>query len=337
MQLGIEEIKKIAAGAVRVEEENGVVRLYRFTKEQEEVYRTIHPEHLEKTFATAGIKLLFQTDSKTLALKIIATPGSSRKYFSFDVFVDGKPIGYLDNFSDTQLPEEYPKAQLPLGEVAKTFQLGDGLKTVCVYFPWSVSGAIKELSVDDGALVEGVKPEKKLLAFGDSITHGYDAQRPSMRYAARLAESLGAEEVNKAIGGERFFPQLAEQKEPFTPDYITVAYGTNDWNGIDEATFQENCQAFYTALSKNYPEAKIFALTPIWRKDFQEERAFGAFAKVEEDIRNAVKDLANVTVISGFDFVPKDEKYFADFRLHPNDAGFDYYFKNLCAQVQAEF
>lgn len=43
MQLGIEEIKKIAAGAVRVEEENGVVRLYRFTKEQEEVYKTIHP------------------------------------------------------------------------------------------------------------------------------------------------------------------------------------------------------------------------------------------------------------------------------------------------------
>ena len=51
-----------------------------------------------------------------------------------------------------------------------------------------------------------------------------------MILTARLADALGAEEVNKAIGGECFFPELAATKEDFQPEYITVAYGTNDWS-----------------------------------------------------------------------------------------------------------
>ena len=39
-------------------------------------------------------------------------------------------------------------------------------------------------------------------------------------------------------------------------------------------------------------------------------------------IREATAAYQNITVISGFDFVPKDPAYFADQRLHPNDAGF---------------
>ncbi|MBP3580252.1 MAG: SGNH/GDSL hydrolase family protein [Clostridia bacterium] len=179
-----------------------------------------------------------------------------------------------------------------------------------------------------------MKPEKKLIAYGDSITHGYDALRPSNRYIAKLADMLGAEEYNKAIGGERFFPELAKLKDAFVPDYITVAYGTNDWSCMDEETFKHKCKAFYTNISQNYPEAKIFAITPIWRKDMSEYREFGDFRKVEQDIRSAVMDIKNVTVVSGFDFVPKDEKYFADLRLHPNDEGFGYQAENLYKEIK---
>jgi lysophospholipase L1-like esterase len=148
-----------------------------------------------------------------------------------------------------------------------------------------------------------------------------------------LSETLGAEEVNKAIGGEIFFPDLAKLKDDFVPDYITVAYGTNDWNRIDEETFKNNCSEFYTTLSKNYPDSQIFAITPIWRKDLNDERMFGEFRKVEEDIKDIVKELNNVTLISGFSFVPEDEDFYADLRLHPNDTGFEHYFKNLYNKI----
>ena len=54
---------------------------------------------------------------------------------------------------------------------------------------------------------------------------------------------------------------------------------------------------------------------------------------MERGIRAAVADLPNVRVLSGFDLVPKDEKYFADQRLHPNDKGFEYYSENLYREI----
>ena len=336
MNLSFNLIKEIVTGAVRVEEENGSVKLYRFTKEQEELYKTEHQDLYPKTLSAAGMKLLFKTDSKNLFLKIKTSQGSSRKYFSVDVFADGKAVDSLDNFSDIDMPRNYTQLELAYAEFSKEFSLGEGEKEVCVYLPWSVGVSIEELSLDDGALVEAIKPKKKLLAFGDSITQGYDALRPSNRYIARLADSLGAEEFNKAIGGEKFFPELAKLKDAFEPDYITVAYGTNDWSNMDAEIFKEKCKDFYSNITKLYHGAKVLAITPIWRKDMNGERKFGAFEDVEKHIRSAVKDMKNVMVISGLDLVPHNEKYFADLKLHPNDEGFDYYFKNLYNEIKSK-
>ena len=336
MKLNISQIKGIATGAVVVKEENGMISLRRFTQEQEELYKITSQDFYNKTFSTAGIKLLFKTDSESLFLKLKTMASTSRKYFSVDVLVDGKLIGYIDNFSDVKLSQDYTKMDFPLGDFSEKFQLGEGEKTVCVHLPWSVRTSIEEISIDDNAFIEGIKPKYKLLAFGDSITNGYDALRPSNRYVAKIADMLDAEEFNKAIGGERFFPKLAKLQDSFKPDYITVAYGTNDWNCMDQGTFKKNCEDFYKNISQNYPQAKIFAITPIWRKDKDEYRIFGSFEKVEEIIKNAAGGIDNITVISGKNFVPKEEKFFADLMLHPNDDGFEYYAENLYKEIKAE-
>lgn len=329
MRLSFEQIQSIAKGAVRVAEGPEGILFYRFTKEQEKLYQETNEDFYQKTFSTAGVRLEFVTNSEMLFMRFMTKASSSRQFFSFDVFVNGKSIGYLDNFSDIQLPEIYPEAILPLGEYSQSFMLGKGEKTVSIYFPWSVQAILKELSLDDNAFVRPVMTEKKLLVFGDSITHGYDAKRSSMRYPARLANTLNAEEFNKAIGGERFFPELAETREDFEPDYVTVAYGTNDWSGISAEEFQRKSRRFYEALSNNYPNAKIFAITPIWRKDHALKKEFGLFGDVVTYLVDAVKDLKNVTVICGYSFVPENENYFSDKRLHPTDEGFDFYYCNL--------
>lgn len=329
MNLSFEEIKELVTGAVRMEEQDGALHLYRFTKEQEELYRLYDAGFYKKTFSTAGIRLRFRTDSKTLGLKVQLKPGSSRKYYSVDVFTDGKAVGYLDNFSGVDLPQDYTKVELPWDQCAKEFALGDGVKTVCVYLPWSAGAAIEALTLDDGAFVEAYKPSKKMLVYGDSITQGYDALRPSNRYVAKLADLLGAEELNKGIGGERFFPPLGALKDDYQPDYITVAYGTNDWSRKDAETYLADCKGFYTNLSRNYPTVPIFAITPIWRKVTNEVKMAGNFEDLERLIRVATEDLPNVTVISGTDLVPHDINYFADLRLHPNDEGFAHYAENL--------
>lgn len=340
MKLSLEQIRSITTGAVRVEDENGKCRFHRFTEEQTALYEEVSAREgrtfNERSKATAGVRLRFKTNSRKLKLAGEVSRCTSRTYYSFDIFVNGTRLACIDNFSQADLPVYYAEVDLPIDRFSQEVDLGDGDKEVCVYFPWSVFPLLEEVGLDDGATVEPIKPKKKLLMFGDSITQGYDALRPSMRYASRLADKLGAEELNKGIGGEVFFPALAQTKDDFSPDYITVAYGTNDFSLSHEDDFKARCRAFYTALSKNYPQSKIFAITPIWRSDYQGERAFGAFENVEKHIRSVAADLENVIVISGFDLVPHDSKYYADSRLHPNDEGFACYAENLYNEIAKE-
>ena len=331
MKLNFDEIKSITQGAARIKKDEKGVRFFRFNEEEEEAYSS--SSHLPKTYSTSGVQMLFRTDGALLKLKINIEAASIRTYFAVDIFVNDERVGELKNFDEKELVGLYVKNQFPLGEFEGEFELGEGEKTVRIVFPWSVVAEICEINIENATFIEPVKRAKTILMYGDSITHGYDALYPSQSYASRLAHSLDAEMFNKAIGGEVFFPELARIKNDIEPDYITVAYGTNDWCKTTKEVFVKNSRSFYEALIKNYPDAKIFAIAPIWRKEHTEYREFGEFKEVYEILEELCKDLG-INYISGWDFVPKEESYFADFRLHPNDKGFEQYFKNLKKEME---
>ena len=334
MKLDVAQVRAITTGAVRVEEIDNTVHFFRFTKGQEELYKDRSNDFYMKTFASSGICLRFHTDSQTLFFSVHTDRGSSRSYFAFDVFVNGQKIGDLSNFSESAMIGNYTKSKCLLGDFSKCFSLGTGEKEICIYFPWSVRVTLKELVLDDGSCITPVKPGRKMLCFGDSITHGYDAVYPSNKYVSKLADMLDAEEYNKAIGGEIFFPDLAKAREDFEPEYITVAYGTNDWSKCTAEELAHNCKAFFSNVSHNYPNAKIFVITPIWRKDMNEFRPFGEFRGVEEMIQKQAAVFGNISVIHGLEFVPPKETLFADLRLHPNDKGNAIYFENLSKHIK---
>ena len=177
-----------------------------------------------------------------------------------------------------------------------------------------------------------------MLIFGDSITHGYDALYPSHSYATRLATLLDADARNKGIGGEVFQPRLALTKEhDFAPDLITVAYGTNDWGHRDAQTLEMNLREFYRNLAQTYPNAKIFALSPVWRGKRSNPALCGKpFAWVDERIADVARELPNVTHIPGIDFVPHDPACYSPDILHPNDIGFATYAERAYHAIKAQ-
>lgn len=328
MKLNFDTIRSITAGAVRITEKEDGIHFYRFTQAQEEFYENF-PDHYPKTFATAGVKLSFRTDSPSLDLKININHASSRYYFALDVFVNGKFLYDIRNFEELELMRKYTLQEFPAGKHEKQFSLGEGEKEVTVYLPWNMETVIREISLADGASITPLRKEKKLLCFGDSITMGHDALHTPRRYTAQLANYLGYEEINKGIGGEQFCPKLATLKDEFTPDLITVAYGTNDWRHSDLETFKKACRDFFNNLRNTYPDTPIFAICPIWRKIWANEYDCGPFRDLPEIYRNVAKDIDNMTVIDAFEFVPPMTDYFADLTLHPNGAGFDRYFEGL--------
>jgi hypothetical protein len=147
--------------------------------------------------------------------------------------------------------------------------------------------------------------------------------------AARAETAKQAEEYNKGVGGEIFFPPLARLKDEFVPDWITVAYGTNDWAWLTREEIKKNCTAFYSALRENYPNVPIFAVTPVWRADSDTVRACGSFSEVDRIITESVSALPGVYVVHGWDLIPHDTAMFGDERLHPSDEGFAHYAQNL--------
>jgi hypothetical protein len=331
MKLTREQIKSALCG-VSYTVENGGLELHRMTKQQEKAF-----EESQMPRAGAGTRMSFRTDATKIRVKFeVAAVGSSRKFASCDILVNGGLVWQIKNFADNELKYNNLAVERPLGVMEGEAALGVGEKHVEVLFPWPVSCKLHEVELTGGELFEPVKREKILFCLGDSISQGYDAKFLINRYADNLARALGAEEYNFAVGGDRFRPALAEAKAAADPDYITVGYGTNDWSRMALADVEKRCVAFYKNLSKNFPRAKIFAITPIWRDDYEKETPFGDFLGVAKIIENACKGLANVTVICGWDLVPHDKVLYSDLYVHPSDEGFHYYAKNLTARILQE-
>lgn len=336
MKLAFEKLREITTGAVRIEQVGDYVNFFRFTEEQQRFYEGYDLGFFKKTFAPAGVRLRFKTDSSIFNLKAFVTTvfASTRGYYSFDIKVNGEFIGAIDNYGNADFTGNYTKYEFPLGEVDGTVPLGEGLKTVEVYFPYTVKVDLKEITLSDGALVEPMPQREKLLCFGDSITHGHDSIRNYRHYTAQLADALDLDLYNKGIGGEVFKPELARCREPYNPKIVTVAYGTNDWSKRTPETFELNCREFYKTVSELYPNAKIFGITPPWCASFDSTSRPMTFIEVAEKIEALTDDLQNVTIIRGDNLIPHDLKYFGDLNVHPNNDGFDCYFKNLYAEIK---
>ena len=323
MLLTLEHMKEIARGCARVEERDGTFVLMRFTEKQAQAYLNIGNEDFyNKTFATAGVRLAFKTDSAHFAFDYRFTRASSRQFGHFDVYIDG----YMTNhFGTVGLENMAGHADIALGE---------GMKTVEIHFPWSYGAAISNVSIDDGALIEGVCRSHTLICFGDSVTHGYDAIHPSLSYASRLASLLDADYINKGIGGDIFFPALLEEAEGPDPDYITVAYGANDWYKSTPEEFEANCRGFLSRITALYPASQIFILSTIWHCEYDLRSKLGMTGPEQNAwMREICRDYPTLHYIDGALMTPHRQEFCTDRAGHPNETCFTFYASNLYAAI----
>lgn len=332
MNLTFDQICAVTHGAAQIRNENGAVRFLRLTDEQYAAFAAQNPS-LSNT--AAGIKLVFRTDSRSLRLQALL---EGNIYWwplvSFDIQVNDQVIGHLDNFSHIENFVPKFEEKLPLGPVEKQFDLGEGEKLVTIHLPWCQLFLLQQVALDDGAFAEPVQ-KQKLLMYGDSITTGFCATRPSRRLAARVAAALDMEETNRSMAGSTFLPDVAAAVDPVTPDLITVSYGSNDWGqGHTAEQLAENCRKFLQNVRKNYPNTPIMMISPVFRFSFACCNPCIDYETVTETLRQVAAEFDNLHFICGVDLVPHEESMFFD-GLHPNDQGFEIYAANLIAQLKS--
>ncbi|MBQ9784831.1 MAG: SGNH/GDSL hydrolase family protein [Clostridia bacterium] len=322
MKLSYEQLKSITCGATHHEACDNGVRFWRMTEAQIKHYRERGDEH-QASWAerSAGVRLAFLTDSRTLTFSVDLLPDLTGRHLGFDVYENGVMIAH---FGEEGKPVKNCFTKLDAGE-----------KLVEIYFPWDKSVILNELCLDDGATIVPHKRSRTLLAFGDSITHGAHAVYPSLSYIHRLARMLDADLENRGVAGDKFSSVIAAE-EPFeSPDIVTVAYGTNDWSHMSLERFERECPTMLDILAKRYATAQIFVISPIWRADWDRETAIGIpLRAIYGKLCEYTAAYSNVTVIDAWNFVPHLPAFFGDGSLHPNDLGFGLYAECLYAEIR---
>jgi lysophospholipase L1-like esterase len=148
------------------------------------------------------------------------------------------------------------------------------------------------LVLDAGATTSAPPVSSNLIEYiGDSVTSGYtDPQADVSDYAWVCAEDLGAEHTQIAYPGialvngygvnatkigmdVQYFKEqsLAYPSSPnwdftkYTPNIIVVNLGQNDSSvGVPDATFQSDYVSLLANVRAKFPNAQIFAMSPLW-------------------------------------------------------------------------
>ncbi len=308
------ELRKIVHNVIACSfAEDGSLYLHRFTEQQRQTYALESQDWAMKTYSSASVTFDFVTDSDYLTLKFDLVPGSSQRWGSIDLYVDGV-------FYDYRYAND-------LSIKLAGFALPAGQHRVTVYFPWSAQTVIREVHLSDGASVIPVEKHLKMLCFGDSITQGYISKFTSLSYVNQTVRALDAEVVNQGIGGYYFNEAtIDESLLTYQPDLITVAYGTNDYSRYETAEeYAAHASAYIRKLAKLFPKAKIVGILPIYRNDqnHQVRKLYRSYSL--DDARQILKSqyeaLDNGFVVEETGIPHISQAYAPDY-LHPNEFGF---------------
>lgn len=332
MNLTFDQIKTVATGVMEFIEENGLW-LYRFNEAQRAVY-SHQPNNLYQSRQAAGITLDLHTDATAIRMTVDGERDYDNVNRAFDLLIDGNFVCSVDTLGmDCAI---VGKKLTPYGPYDLLFRLPKGEKRVTVVMPWDATVRIRSMELENATFFRPAEFKRTMIAFGDSITHGAYAKYACMTYAMQTARLLDAKLYNFGIGGERFRMKKIIKGSYPECDFVTVAYGTNDYAHQPEEAFEEKMPSFFAQLKDAFPDTPIFVILPLWRilEGYEERKALGSLQDVRDRIAKECEKYPNITVLDGSKWVPHMKEFYGDKTLlHPNDLGMSQYAMGLTKAI----
>ncbi|MBQ4110242.1 MAG: SGNH/GDSL hydrolase family protein [Clostridia bacterium] len=304
-------IEKYFFGYADVEEIDGYYVLRRFNKEQMQYY--VEQDYVSNSKYPAGVVLRAKNCDK-IQFDV--------KCFGFSQFNKEKKY-VIDVISDNELiiSKGFP------GET-QGFSFNFGNKEVVLNFPYDAEIGIKNIVV----VGEENPPCGTALCFGDSITQGFMTHSHSHSYPSVLARELNLDVHNFGIGGFHFERGILRGIEEYgKPEFISVAYGTNDWNF--EENYEEEIQIIFKTLNEKYPEIPVFVILPLPRKTEKDVKKSGVLEDVRIRIKEEAEKYKNFNVLRFTDEIEVERDLCEDF-IHPNDEGMKRFAKLVLDEIK---
>ena len=184
-------------------------------------------------------------------------------------------------------------------------------------------------------------PALRHLAYGTSITHGFDAEGPHLTYAAQTARHLGADLINLGLGG-------AAHCEQAIADYIA---GRDDWHlatlglsvnmhDFPMEVFRERVSYLVNTIAGSDPDRVVACITLFtYFRDLGIDAVSPDSRCTSEQYRQALRDIVaacphpNVHLLEGRRILTDIAGLTADL-LHPGDNGMIEMGRNLAAMLR---
>lgn len=264
----------------------------------------------------AGVRLELESEADYLQVSYTAEEphlsAASTMSAAFSVWTDEQRVHQI-----TASPGAHVAA-LPLG--------GGTWIRFTIYLPEMLLPQLHGLQPINGE-IRPVPTEKTWCAYGDSITQGWSATDPGRAYPALIARRRGLDVHNLGFAAAaRGEIPVAEEIADTRPDYVTLAFGTNNWPRLPTGRrhMAEILRDFVTVIRTGAPHALIVVLSPLLREEAEHtpNRAGATLADLRAALEEMVGQLqqqdAHLRLVPGLQLVAAEH---LEEGIHPTDRG----------------
>lgn len=183
-------------------------------------------------------------------------------------------------------------------------------------------------------------PQKTLMCYGSSITHGSNSIDASHSWASILAHNLKTDLRNLGMAGSCFLEKeiadfIAEEGEKGKWNIAILELGINalDW---EEKKIRERAEYFINTVAKRNVEKPVFVISPFYYcgDDFDKNKPAEKWRRILKEIIDK-RENKNVVLFNGIDILT-DMSYMSADEVHPNITGVQKIADTLTKEIKEE-
>jgi len=299
------------AGAVSLEITPEYTRPWRIPFHKRPLF---DPTLAERAGTHAGVRLVFRSDTRRLALRVVPWEVEG----GIDLYLDGRMHGTLSTAGRCDLVWE----GLPAGE--KLFEL---------WLPQGKALPVRALEIEDGASLAAHHDTRPLwVTYGSSITHCGAAATPSQTWPGVVARGADVNHCNLGFGGQCHLDlQMAQVIRDLPADVITIGAGINIYGSgsLNARTFPAALIGSVELIRERHPKTPIGLISAIYSYDRETNpNAVGwTLRDYRESVRTVVERLRaagdeQVFYYDGLSLFDEDLGHLMPDRLHPDAEGY---------------
>ena len=218
--------------------------------------------------------------------------------------------------------------------------LPTGAKHLELWLPQRGDFALRQIEVDDDALIQQITDERpRWMTYGSSITHCRDASSPSRTWPALVAREKNLNLTCLGYGGQcHLDAQIALMMRDRPADYISLCVGINiqGTSSLGFRTFGAAIIGFVKILREKHPETPLLLISPIYSA--RRETTPNKVDWTLSDYRNAVEETASrlqahgdrrLHYLSGLKLCDESLAHLMPDDLHPNAEGYELMARNF--------